>query len=151
MIKRIISGGQTGVDQAALAAARDCGIETGGYVPAGYKTRGGVNFELRNEYGLCEAITSNYAERTALNVAFTDATLRVATNFSSAGEKCTLRCIERFKKPYADIDPTDRDINLDNLHAWLYYHNVSALNIAGNSSQTSPGIYKIAYDTIVCN
>ena len=38
MLQRVISGGQTGVDQAALRAAKAAGLETGGWMPLGWLT-----------------------------------------------------------------------------------------------------------------
>jgi hypothetical protein len=38
MIERVISGGQTGADQAGWRAARAAGIPTGGFMPKGFLT-----------------------------------------------------------------------------------------------------------------
>lgn len=53
MIERVISGGQTGADQAALRAARACGIPTGGWAPRGWLTEDGPSLWLA-EWGLVE-------------------------------------------------------------------------------------------------
>ena len=52
MLKRVISGGQTGVEQVALRAAKALGIETGGWAPIGWKTEEGESAWLGAEYGL---------------------------------------------------------------------------------------------------
>ena len=67
MIERIISGGQTGADQTGLAVAKRLGISTGGYMPKGWLTEDGPRPDLAATYGLEEATTSTYPERTERN------------------------------------------------------------------------------------
>lgn len=149
----IISGGQTGVDIAALKAAKQCGIKTGGFAPWRFRTLKGPNPALGSEYGLIEAGPS-YAERTRLNVSTSDATLRIAKNFFSLGEICTLKAIKASKVPYMDVSwPILSSIDPDDvankvLH-WLRANNVVRLNVAGNSEQTCPGIEEGAYNFLL--
>jgi hypothetical protein len=76
MIKKIVSGGQTGADRGALDAALECGIETGGWVPKGRLAEDGV---IPEKYmGLKEAPSKEPAVRTTLNVRDSDATLIVS-------------------------------------------------------------------------
>jgi len=42
MLERVISGGQTGADQAGWRAARASGIPTGGAMPGGFLTEDGA-------------------------------------------------------------------------------------------------------------
>jgi len=42
MLKKVISGGQTGVDRAALDAAMKLGIEVGGWCPKGRRALDGL-------------------------------------------------------------------------------------------------------------
>ena len=73
IIEKVISGGQTGADRAGLIAAKKCGIQTGGYIPKGFKTELGSEPNLANEFGLVEfGIT--YPVRTLANVEQADAT-----------------------------------------------------------------------------
>lgn len=147
MIETIISGGQTGADQAALYCAKICGITTGGFAPQGFRTLNGDNpILLRDIFNLQETEDYNYKTRTWKNVELADASVRFAFNFNSPGERCTLNAIKHHRKPYLDID-----LNItDNLHAISYllkFHNenkhIKILNIAGNSELTSPGICRI--------
>lgn len=144
VLDRIISGGQTGADQAGLAAARYCGLKTGGFAPKGWKTSSGPQPKLK-EYNLVEHSSENYKERTWSNVNASDATLRLAKDFSSAGERCTLNAIKKFNKPYLDIEipiSTEKEEYLiKTVVCWLKRHKVKTLNIAGNSEKTAPGIY----------
>jgi hypothetical protein len=73
MLVRIISGGQTGVDQAALRAARACGLEYGGWAPLGWLTEDGSRSEF------AELPTSDYPTRTRRNVMEASATILFGT------------------------------------------------------------------------
>jgi len=75
MIKKIISGGQTGADLAALDVAIKLGISHGGWIPKGRLTEAGV---LDEKYKLTEMETSNYNKRTEQNVVDSDGTLIVS-------------------------------------------------------------------------
>ena len=75
MIAKIISGGQTGADRAALDVAMSLGIPHGGWVPRGRLTEAGA---LPDKYVMDETISADYAERTERNVTDSDGTLIVA-------------------------------------------------------------------------
>jgi len=139
MIKKIISGGQSGADLGALMAAKKYGLETGGVMPNGFITQGGTQPQYAKRFGMTEHASPKYAPRTYENVKNSDATLRIAADFNSSGEKCTLAAIVQYKKPYLDID-----VNKPKAHAdvitWLERHNVQTLNVAGNSERTYCGM-----------
>ncbi len=142
LLARVISGGQTGADQAGIFSARACGYETGGHAPAGYRTLAGNNPELGKIFGLETTTQRNYQVRTALNVKNSDATFRLATNFNSPGELCTLKAINLYKKPYFDVDLKKCDQKayiqqrVDEAIDFLIQHQVVTLNIAGNADRT---------------
>ena len=69
---RIVSGGQTGVDRAALDAALLCGASCGGWCPAGRRAEDGP---IADRYPLTETASSDYKERTVANVRDSEATL----------------------------------------------------------------------------
>ncbi len=71
---KIVSGGQTGVDRAGLAAAMSYSIKTGGWIPCGRLAEDGVVPE--GFYTLKECSTGGFRERTRMNVVDSDATLR---------------------------------------------------------------------------
>jgi hypothetical protein len=143
-LKKVISGGQTGVDQAALQAAKDVGLETGGTISKGFLTLEGPRPDLAELYGLKEHHSPDYPPRTFQNVRDSDATIRIARNFISAGELCTLKAITQYAKNHLDI-PIVNLIPVAEVYNWLESLGVETLNVAGNSETTSPGIYKIAY------
>lgn len=74
---KVISGGQSGVDQAALRSARACGLATGGLVPKGWLTEEGPAPWL-SDYGLTEHTSPDYSPRTRANVDDAHATLIIA-------------------------------------------------------------------------
>lgn len=135
---KIISGGQTGADQAGLFAARDVGFETGGVAPKGYRTLAGFEPKLLKSFNLYEHSLDGYQHRTAENVNMSDATLRLAFNFQSPGEKCTFNAIKRFDKPHFDI-PLDNRPNPYVIAMWIINNNIQVLNIAGNGDGKENG------------
>jgi hypothetical protein len=153
-LEAVISGGQTGADQAGIRVARGLGLQTGGYAPLGFRTLAGPAPWLGAEYGLVENWTPEYAARTARCVFAADATVRIAQTLASAGELCTLRQIQKYKKPHLDVEVSsgaiwcakaDGDACLglsapDFLRDFLVRHRVRVLNVAGNSEGTAPGI-----------
>ncbi len=148
------------MDQAALRAARAVGIATGGWAPRGWMTLDGPAPWLA-DYGLVEHPRPGYPPRTEANVRDSDATLRVAANFLSPGEKLTIAMVDRHKKPHADIILVADRIHggyrvtgtvMDGarhecgwpfvLIAWIRRYRV--INVAGNSERTAPGIGAVA-------
>ena len=85
MIDKIISGGQTGADRAALDVAIELGIPHGGWVPKGRKTEAG---RLPAKYQLKEMPTDSYPERTEQNVLDSDGTL-IISHGSLTGARIT--------------------------------------------------------------
>lgn len=145
MIEKIISGGQTGADLAGLDVAKFFGLETGGCMPFGFKTLDGCRPEYSKIYGITAHSSSSYVPRTKQNVKDSDGTVRLAFNLESAGEKCTLKAIKSYSKPYFDVDLNDPPPILDLIN-WIENNKISTLNVAGNSEQTAPGIYKAVFN-----
>lgn len=144
---KIISGGQTGVDQAALQAAKEAGLPTGGYMPTGWLTLEGIRADFAELYGMEAMASGGYRERTHLNVKTADATIRFAKTFGSPGERCTMIAIRQNNKPHLDINWHKKDPlpSPSLITEWLQHHNINILNVAGNSEQTAPGINRVAY------
>ncbi len=147
-LSKIISGGQTGADQAGVIAAKLCGYETGGTMPAGFRTLDGPNPAFAKEYGLKESLDYSYRTRTIQNVCDSDGTIRFARDFSSAGEKLTLHAIKTDLKPYIDVD-IEKPIPVAEVCAWITKHKIIVLNVAGNSEQTAPGIAKFVGEYMI--
>ena len=81
-ITKIVSGGQTGVDQAGLEAAIYCKIPHGGWCPKGRKSEYG---KIPSKYELQETSSSSYLVRTEANVVDSDATLIITPGRPSGG------------------------------------------------------------------
>ncbi len=142
MIKMVISGGQTGADRAGLDTALLLGIKTGGTMPKGFLAHDGWHPEFKDKFGMKEHSTVLYQPRTAINVRESDGTIRLATDYGSAGEVLTLKMIKQYNKPHFDVD----FYNTMPCEAaeWCIANNIQILNVAGNSARTSPIIYDIS-------
>jgi hypothetical protein len=144
-LERVVSGGQTGADRAALAAAKTAGIPTGGWMPKGFRAQDGPKPEFAELYGLREHASDRYPPRTALNVKEADATLRFATDWDSPGEVLTLSLCERYGRPHLDVAPGGAVTPAD-VATWLRENGIRFLNVAGNTERTSPGIEAFVAD-----
>ena len=151
MLKKIISGGQTGADIAGLEVAKQFGYETGGTMPFGYKTLDGNKPEYKDLYGVVAHSSSDYVPRTRKNVRDADGTIRLAFNFESRGEIVTLRAVEDYDKEHIDVDLA-KPIPVSAVTEWILCHNIEVLNVAGNAEQTVAGTHAAAtqYLTELC-
>ena len=147
ILKKVISGGQTGADQGGLIAADDFGLETGGWIPAGFLTENGSEASLGEDFGLVETESAKYPPRTHRNVHDSTGTIRFASNFASRGEICTLNAIKDHNRPYLDID-VDIDgfpiwqttVPIKKVADWIEENKIEVLNVAGNRESKCPGI-----------
>ena len=134
--EKIVSGGQTGVDRAALDAARQAGLALGGWAPKGREAEDGV---IPNRYPLDECGQGGYEERTRLNVRDSDATLILTRGEPAGGTQLTVEWADKLSKPTLVVDlaqPTDPDGIAD----WLEGERAKVLNVAGPRESTVPGI-----------
>lgn len=134
---RVISGGQTGVDRAALDAALKLGIPCGGWCPKGRRAEDGP---LAGRYPLCETPSDAYAQRTAWNVRDADGTLVLTQGAVTGGTADTVAFAARLHKPYLVIDVTKRPSAIT-VRDWGRRHRIRTLNVAGPRESKSPGIY----------
>lgn len=146
MLKKILSGMQTGSDFGGIKAAKILGLETGGWMPKGFMNLTGKHPEYAELYGVKEHESPTYPPRTFLNVKESDATVRFAYDFSTAGERCTLNAIQQYKKPWFDVYVQNPEHPHD-LRDWLADNKVEVLNVAGNSHKTWSGMetFVVAY------
>ena len=143
-ILKIISGGQTGVDIAALRAARAEGIPTGGCCPKGWLTELGPAPELLQSFGLFEHASDEYSARTRANVEAADCTL-ILSDRMDGGSQLTAELCVRLKKPFLPV--SRHQIAADEAEmvvGWLAAVPHEVVNVAGNRESKSPGIEKEA-------
>ncbi len=139
-LARIVSGGQTGVDRAALDVAIARRLPHGGWCPRGRRAEDGA---VPARYALREHASPDYAARTERNVVDSDATLVLAIGSPTNGTALTVRLAARHGRPCLVVDlaapPTPATVA-----AWLAARDVRVLNVAGPRESTHPGIHDLA-------
>ncbi|MCH8903878.1 MAG: putative molybdenum carrier protein [Bacteroidetes bacterium] len=153
---KIISGGQTGVDRAALDYGLEKGYSIGGWCPKGRLAEDGI---IPLHYPLDETPTSDYDERTKWNVQDSDGTLIIAQGTVTGGTAHTRDLTSTLSKPLMMVDLYDVNFDTDEygqpslsladnlgsleaeLSGWLLEQEITILNIAGPRESGSPGIY----------
>lgn len=135
-----MSGGQTGVDRAALDVAIELGIEHGGWCPRGRLAEDGP---IAARYQLRETDSADYPQRTEQNVLDSHGTLIIYRERLSGGTKLTEVLARRHSKPLFLVDlATAPDVTA--MQSWLRGQAIQALNVAGPRESTSPGIAREA-------
>jgi Circularly permutated YpsA SLOG family len=137
---KIISGGQTGADRAALDFALECGIPIGGWVPRGRLAEDG---RIPERYaGLVETESADPAVRTARNVRDSDATLILSHGPLDGGSLFTHREATRIGKPvlHLALDQLGHAAAADQLRTWLSAVRPATLNVAGPRASRDPQI-----------
>ena len=147
MITKIISGGQTGADRAALDFAIKHDIPYGGWVPKGRKTEDGT---LPERYKLQEMPTGKYSKRTEQNILDSDGTLIVSHEYLTGGSALTEFLAEKHKKPCVHID-----LNKQNqkeaaliIDKWMKTNKIEVLNVAGPRASKDPKIYQATLELL---
>lgn len=140
-IDKIISGGQTGADRAALDFAIARNIPYGGWLPRGRKTEDGA---LDPKYQLKEMPTTDYAKRTEQNVLDADGTVIISHGFPVAGSALTLEFTRRHGRPCLPLDLKETPLEkaAQRLVSWLEENRIRVLNVAGPRAGRDPAIYK---------
>jgi hypothetical protein len=135
-LSRVVSGGQTGADRAALDAAREAGLTIGGWCPRGRRAEDG---RIPPSYPLEETPSPRYPQRTAWNVRDSDATLVVARGAPRGGTELTVRLATVAARPVLVVD-LDAAPDPAAVAAWLAARAVAVLNVAGPRESENPGI-----------
>lgn len=139
-LRTVISGGQTGVDRAALVAAREAGLAIGGWCPRGRTAEDGP---IAYRFPLRETPSPAYEQRTSWNVRDSHATLVISGRAPVGGTAFTIEEAERLGRPCLTVTPeADR---LGRVVGWLSGERVEILNVGGSRESIEPGIYERAY------
>lgn len=141
---RIVSGGQTGVDRAALDAALAAGVACGGWCPGGRMAEDGP---IAARYPLTEIPGSGYVERTRANVADSDGTVILHAGVLEGGTRMTQDFCIALGKPHLVISSATTDIPAAAaaVARFVADHGIRSLNIAGPRASKQPQIYAYAY------
>jgi hypothetical protein len=142
MIKKIVSGGQTGADRAALNFAIKQNIPHGGWVPKGGIAEDG---RIPDIYQLQEMPTDSYPARTEQNVIDSDGTLIISHGILTGGSANTAEMARKHARPWLhlDMEKTTADEAAQRLREWIADNDVSVLNVAGPRQSGDPDIYNV--------
>jgi hypothetical protein len=135
--ERVVSGGQTGVDRAALDAALALGLACGGWCPKGRLAEDG---KVPDRYPLVETPSDDYEQRTEWNVRDSDGTLILYRGVLKGGSALTARLAERYDRPNLVLDLTNAPDPLL-IREWIAKNEIRVLNVAGPRASASPGLY----------
>lgn len=140
MLKKIISGGQTGADQGALDAAMEKGFRYGGSIPAGRKTENGP---LPSSYAMTVMSSAEYRVRTLQNIKDADGTLILSHGPLSGGSLLTLNLAEKLERPclhinFSAIDTKDATIEA---RRWIRENRIETMNVAGPRASSDSRIH----------
>lgn len=140
--ERIVSGGQTGADRAALDFAIKHSYTHGGWVPPGRKAEDG---SIPLKYQLTELTEGGFRQRTRRNVEDTEGTLIVNLGKLDGGSLATRTFAQKMGKPnlVVQLDTGVSSATLASVLAWLREHTIKTLNVAGPRESKRPGIYRL--------
>ncbi len=143
---KVISGGQTGADRAALDAAKYHSLKWGGWCPKGRIAEDG---HIPDEYfgpgmdGLDESDSDRYPVRTRLNVRDSDGTLCIKFGKLTRGTQLTIRECRSQDKPYFICEPY---YGYKKTSKWICTNRINTLNVAGPRQSKHPGMHELARD-----
>jgi hypothetical protein len=141
VLKRIVSGAQTGADRAALDVALELNFPCGGWVPRGRIDEYG---RIPEQYpNLTETESADFSERTAANVRDSTGTLIVSRGSLSGGSLFTQQAAIELGKPclHLDVGTMTEDQSAKHLNQWLRSERIEVLNVAGPRESKDPHIY----------
>jgi hypothetical protein len=137
VLEKIVSGGQSGVDRAALDAARAAGVRCGGWCP---RDRWAEDGPIAACYPLTETPQRDPAQRTTWNVRDADATLVLTRGTPRGGTGFTVRCARAEGRPCLVVD-LERGAEAAQIARWIERNGVRVLNVAGPRESQAPGIH----------
>ena len=140
MLKKIVSGGQTGADRAGLDAALALGLPIGGWCPQGRRAEDGP---IPDRYPLVETPEADYDTRTRRNVEDSDGTLILNLGKLDGGTALTAKLAKQIGKPCLIVALED-GIAPATFRDWLEANQIAVLNIAGPRESKRPGVYDAA-------
>jgi hypothetical protein len=144
-IPKIVSGGQTGADRAALDWALSRKLPCGGWCPKGRKAEDGT---IGSKYPLKESLSASYVQRTEWNVRDSDATVLFSLAAKlTGGPKKTVDFAKKQNKPWIHLVASEQDA-ARRLKDWLEDNVVEVLNVAGPRASKEPGVVSFVIGTL---
>lgn len=142
---KIVSGGQTGADIAALDWAISRGLPHGGWCPRGRKAENGI---IPSRYNLQETESEDYAERTERNVVESDGTvIFTIRDLLEGGSRYTWECAIRHNKPVLHLHSGLKQPGRL-LADFILEHRIRILNVAGPRASAEPTVGSFVQATL---
>lgn len=146
MIERIVSGGQTGTDRAALDWAIAHQVPHGGWCPDGRKAEDGL---IPSRYQLNELPGGGYRQRTKANVRDSDATLIISIGMElSGGSLATAKFADELGKPWLHLSKASSWKT--RLQEWVDQHRIKILNVAGPRASKEMTVGAFTFEVLDC-
>lgn len=157
LLETIVSGGQTGVDRAALDAAISVGMPISGWCPRGRRSEDG---QIPEQYALKETVSRNYAVRTEWNIRDSDGTLIIAMKTLTGGTRLTWQLAKKHGKPCHVVHLressgeelfSDQNSTTERCCAvveWIRKNRIRVLNVAGPRASSHPEIHGEAQELV---
>lgn len=147
LLKKIISGGQTGVDRGALDAALAVSFPCGGWCPAGRKAEDGP---IPAKYPVEELFGAGYEQRTRRNVLDSDGTLILYFEELSGRTLKTFRYCEHLRKPVLKVNVAETTVDqaATQVADFVRREQIGCLNVAGPRESRAPEVSQIANEII---
>ena len=141
MLKKIISGGQVGADQAALDAAIKYSFSYGGWIQKGRKTEDGI---LPYEYKLKELKSGAHPNYTERNVINSDGTLIISHGKLKGGSVLPRKLAKEHNHPcfHINLNETPAFISASKINSWIIEHKIEILNVVGSRVSKDSKIYQ---------
>ena len=147
MVKKIISGGQTGVDRAALDFAIKFDIPHGGWIIKGRIAEDGV---LDDRYKVQVIPESSYPRRTLKNILDSYGTQLISRGPLTGGSDYTKKMAISRNRPCIHIDLSQMSAfqAAENIRDWIFDNKIEILNVGGPRKSKDPNIYKDVLDIL---
>jgi len=141
MLKKIISGGRIGADQAALDVAMKMGIPHGGWIQKGRKTQRGI---LPKKYRLKEMPVAGFKKRIEQNIIDSNGTVIISHGNLTGGSDYGQEMAKKHNRPclHIDLNETPLSIAPSKINTWIIENNIEVLNVSGSRTSEDPKIYK---------
>jgi Circularly permutated YpsA SLOG family len=138
MLEKIISGGETGANQAGWRAAKTFGVAAGGWMRKGFLIDDGCHPEFAEQFAAIELRSEGEDVSTDRNVQESDATVWFGQTTTAAAYATVAACLA-FRKPYMPVYP-GASFEPSHIATWIVENKIKTLNLAGNRERDEPGI-----------